>query len=132
MVGPRRRYLAHRRCARLDGDDDQGRDRAGGTLALAALTMVACTCTNAAACPSTASLLPPWPFAAPFHCVCVSLRPLALQVVKFFEETGAAKSRLIIYNCTSGYPVPFPDICMLEINRCLRHRHRRRRHFHHH
>ena len=38
-------------------------------------------------------------------------------VVKFFEETGAAKDRLIIYNCTSGYPVPFPDVCMLEINR---------------
>jgi N-acetylneuraminate synthase len=39
------------------------------------------------------------------------------QVVKFFEETGQCKNRLIIYNCTSGYPVPFPDICMLEINR---------------
>merc|ERR1711998_533651 len=39
------------------------------------------------------------------------------DVVKFFEETGAAKTRLVIYNCTSGYPVPFPDICMLEINR---------------
>ena len=23
----------------------------------------------------------------------------------------------MIYNCTSGYPVPFPDVCMLEINR---------------
>jgi N-acetylneuraminate synthase len=39
------------------------------------------------------------------------------DVVKFFEETGAAKTRLVIYNCTSGYPVPFKDICMLEINR---------------
>jgi sialic acid synthase len=39
------------------------------------------------------------------------------QVVKFFEETGAAKSRLVIYSCTSGYPVPFKDICLLEINR---------------
>jgi len=39
------------------------------------------------------------------------------SVVKFFEETGQSKNRLIIYNCTSGYPVPFPDICMLEINR---------------
>merc|ERR1711998_444231 len=38
-------------------------------------------------------------------------------VVTFFEETKSAKTRLIIYNCTSGYPVPFPDICMLEINR---------------
>merc|ERR1712060_1025472 len=39
------------------------------------------------------------------------------EVVKFFEETGAAKTRLVIYNCTSGYPVPFKDICMLEISR---------------
>jgi len=39
------------------------------------------------------------------------------EVVKFFEETGAAKTRLVIYNCTSGYPVPFKDICMLELNR---------------
>ncbi len=39
------------------------------------------------------------------------------EVVKFFEETGAAKSRLVIYSCTSGYPVPFKDICLLEINR---------------
>jgi len=38
-------------------------------------------------------------------------------VVTFFEETGCAKSRLIIYNCTSGYPVPFPDVCMLELVR---------------
>lgn len=38
-------------------------------------------------------------------------------VVKFFEETGSAKDRLVIYSCTSGYPVPFKDICLLEINR---------------
>jgi sialic acid synthase len=40
-----------------------------------------------------------------------------LEVVKFFEETGQAASRLIIYSCTSGYPVPFKDVCLLEINR---------------
>lgn len=39
------------------------------------------------------------------------------SVVSFFEETGQAKDRLVIYNCTSGYPVPFKDICLLEINR---------------
>lgn len=39
------------------------------------------------------------------------------QVVRFYEENGAAKSRLVIYSCTSGYPVPFKDICLLEINR---------------
>ncbi len=38
-------------------------------------------------------------------------------VVKFFEETGVAKSRLVVYACTSGYPVPFEDISLLEINR---------------
>jgi N-acetylneuraminate synthase len=38
-------------------------------------------------------------------------------VVKFFEETEAAKDRLVVYSCTSGYPVPFKDICLLEINR---------------
>ncbi len=38
-------------------------------------------------------------------------------LVSFFEETGQAKDRLVVYNCTSGYPVPFDDICLLEINR---------------
>jgi sialic acid synthase len=39
------------------------------------------------------------------------------EVVRFFEQTGAAKDRLVVYSCTSGYPVPFKDICLLEINR---------------
>ncbi len=39
------------------------------------------------------------------------------EIVSFFEETGQAIARLVIYDCTSGYPVPFEDICMLEINR---------------
>mmetsp|Transcript_13839 Transcript_13839/g.18488 ORF Transcript_13839/g.18488 Transcript_13839/m.18488 type:complete len:275 (+) Transcript_13839:181-1005(+) len=39
------------------------------------------------------------------------------DVVQFFEATNQAKSRLIIYNCTSGYPVPFKDVCMLELVR---------------
>ncbi|MFL1781201.1 N-acetylneuraminate synthase family protein [Candidatus Hepatincolaceae symbiont of Richtersius coronifer] len=38
------------------------------------------------------------------------------EVIKFFEETNSAKSRLVVYACTSGYPVPFEDICLLEIN----------------
>lgn len=38
------------------------------------------------------------------------------EVVSFFEATNQAKDRLIIYNCTSGYPVPFQDVCLLEIN----------------
>jgi N-acetylneuraminate synthase len=39
------------------------------------------------------------------------------EVVNFFEETNQAKNRLVIYSCTSGYPVPFRDVCLLEINR---------------
>ena len=37
-------------------------------------------------------------------------------IVKLFEENGRAKD-LVIFNCTSGYPVPFRDVCLLEINR---------------
>lgn len=38
------------------------------------------------------------------------------NVVKLFEENGRAKD-LVLFNCTSGYPVPFKDVCLLEINR---------------
>ncbi len=38
------------------------------------------------------------------------------KIVRFFEERGRAKD-LLIYSCTSGYPVPFEDICLLEIVR---------------
>lgn len=38
------------------------------------------------------------------------------KVVKFFEDKGRAKD-LVIYSCTSGYPVPFEDICLFEITR---------------
>ncbi len=38
------------------------------------------------------------------------------QVVQLFEKNRRAKD-LILYNCTSGYPVPFKDICLLEITR---------------
>mgnify|MGYP000241637736 CR=1 FL=1 len=40
-----------------------------------------------------------------------------LSIINFFEETGQAKNRLIIYSCTSGYPVPFADVSLLEISR---------------
>jgi N-acetylneuraminate synthase len=36
------------------------------------------------------------------------------KFVKFFEEKGQGK-RLVVYSCTSGYPVPFENVCMLEI-----------------
>ncbi|MBS1736032.1 MAG: N-acetylneuraminate synthase family protein [Bacteroidetes bacterium] len=42
-----------------------------------------------------------------------------IQVVKFFESTGQAKNRLVLYSCTSGYPVKFEDICLLEIQRLI-------------
>lgn len=38
------------------------------------------------------------------------------QIVELFEKSSRAKD-LVLYNCTSGYPVPFKDICLLEINR---------------
>ncbi len=38
------------------------------------------------------------------------------KIVSFFEEKGRAKD-LVIYSCTSGYPVPFEDVCLLEIKR---------------
>ena len=38
------------------------------------------------------------------------------KIVKFFEETNQSKSRLLIYSCTSGYPVPAKDVALLEIN----------------
>tara|TARA_Y100001934_G_C12274725_1_gene736765 strand:+ start:227 stop:1093 length:867 start_codon:yes stop_codon:yes gene_type:complete len=37
------------------------------------------------------------------------------KLVSFFEEKKQAKDRLVVYSCTSGYPVPFEDVCLLEI-----------------
>lgn len=37
-------------------------------------------------------------------------------VVHLFENNGRAKD-VILYNCTSGYPVPFNDVCLLELKR---------------
>lgn len=37
-------------------------------------------------------------------------------IVGLFEACGRAKD-LVIYCCTSGYPVPFEDVCLLEIVR---------------
>lgn len=38
------------------------------------------------------------------------------MIVSFFESKGCNKN-VVIYSCTSGYPVPFEDICLLEITR---------------
>lgn len=37
-------------------------------------------------------------------------------IVDLFEKNGRAKD-LVLYNCTSGYPVPYKDVCLLEIER---------------
>lgn len=36
------------------------------------------------------------------------------EIVAFFQQKGRNKD-LVLYNCTSGYPVPFPDVCLLDI-----------------
>lgn len=38
------------------------------------------------------------------------------DLVRFFIQKNRNLD-LILYNCTSGYPVPFKDVCLLEINK---------------
>lgn len=38
------------------------------------------------------------------------------QIISFFEERKRAKD-LVVYSCTSGYPVAFEDICLYELLR---------------
>jgi len=38
------------------------------------------------------------------------------EIITYFEEKKR-NDDLVIYSCTSGYPVPFEDICLLEIKR---------------
>lgn len=40
------------------------------------------------------------------------------QIIKFFEDNHR-NNDLVIYNCTSGYPVPFNDICLLELPKLI-------------
>lgn len=37
------------------------------------------------------------------------------SLIGLFQEKNRMKD-LVLYNCTSGYPVPFRDVCLLEIN----------------
>merc|ERR1712232_320328 len=38
------------------------------------------------------------------------------KIVAFWEAgKGDARNRVVLYNCTSGYPVPFEDVCLLDI-----------------
>ncbi len=39
------------------------------------------------------------------------------SIIDFFSQHNKGKDRLVIYSCTSGYPVPFEDVCLLEIKR---------------
>ena len=38
------------------------------------------------------------------------------KIVAFFEHKSQGQ-RLVLYSCTSGYPVPFEDVCILEVVR---------------
>ena len=38
------------------------------------------------------------------------------EIVRLFEANGRAGD-LVLFNCTSGYPVPYEDVCLLEITR---------------
>lgn len=40
------------------------------------------------------------------------------QIVNLFVKNGRNKD-LILFNCTSGYPVPYDDVCLLEIKRLI-------------
>jgi N-acetylneuraminate synthase len=40
------------------------------------------------------------------------------QIIRFFEDNKRNKD-LVIYDCTSGYPVPFKDICLLELQKLI-------------
>jgi len=39
------------------------------------------------------------------------------KTIRFFEEKDQAKNRIVLYSCTSGYPIAFKEICLLEINK---------------
>lgn len=38
------------------------------------------------------------------------------RIIRLFENQGRNKD-VVLYMCTSGYPVPFEDVCLLEIKR---------------
>ena len=43
----------------------------------------------------------------------------AKQIIDFFDKDSTLKDRVIIYACTSGYPVPFDELCLLEIKKLI-------------
>ena len=38
------------------------------------------------------------------------------KIINYFKKSNSS-NRLVVYSCTSAYPVYFSDVCMLEINR---------------
>ena len=40
------------------------------------------------------------------------------KLISLFEEKGRAKD-LVVFSCTSGYPVPYEDVCLMEIKRII-------------
>ncbi|MBE5967381.1 MAG: N-acetylneuraminate synthase [Lachnospiraceae bacterium] len=40
------------------------------------------------------------------------------NIVQLFEKSGRNRD-LVLYSCTSGYPVPFEDVCLMEIKRLV-------------
>lgn len=40
------------------------------------------------------------------------------EIINFFDHKGQL-DRVIVYACTSGYPVPFNQVCLLEISRLI-------------
>jgi N-acetylneuraminate synthase len=42
-------------------------------------------------------------------------------IVNLFEKTDQARSRLVLYSCTSGYPIDFKDVCLLELRKLFFH-----------
>ncbi len=45
----------------------------------------------------------------------MTTKPEIESLVKRFKQKNRNKD-LVLYNCTSGYPVPFDDVCLLDIN----------------
>lgn len=41
------------------------------------------------------------------------------KIISFFEKAGRNKD-MVLYSCTSGYPVPFEDVALLEISRLIK------------
>lgn len=41
------------------------------------------------------------------------------DIISFFNVKNILKERVILYACTSGYPVPFDELCLLEIKKLI-------------